>query len=77
MRTKMLTRRAMLRNINGLSEGDRACCGPYGNVRCVQAARRSPDGVRKFAVDGSWKIRNGRWTMSGLRKAITGEGKRA
>ena len=71
MRAKMLTRKAMLRNINGCSEGDRACCGPYGNIRCAIAAKNSPDGIRKFKVEGAWKIYNGIWTMRRLRAAIT------
>ena len=60
-----------LRNINGCSEGDRACCGPYGNIRCAIAAKNSPDGIRKFKVEGAWKIYNGIWTMRRLRAAIT------
>jgi len=37
-KTKTLTREAMLRNINGLSIGDRAYCGPYGTITCVSEA---------------------------------------
>jgi len=71
MRIKQLTRSAMLRNINGLSEGDKAYCGPYGTVTCTKKA--SGTTPRKFSVSGSSKITNrGNWTMKSLRKAICG-----
>lgn len=38
MKTKALNREAMLKNINGLSIGDKAYCGPYGTVTCIKEA---------------------------------------
>ena len=35
---KTLTREAMIKNICGLSLGDRAYCGPYGTVTCIRSA---------------------------------------
>lgn len=74
MRTKTLTREAMLANINGLSVGQKAYCGPYGTVTCTSAASNwspNPRVPRKFAVSGSRKLANrGNWTMSQFRKAI-------
>lgn len=37
-KTKTLTREAMIKNIRGLSLGDRAYCGPYGTVTCTHSA---------------------------------------
>jgi len=72
MKTKELSASAMLRNINGLSKGDVAYCGPYGSVTCTESAKESKSGVRKFKVSGSVRLRNGgNWTMSALRRAVT------
>lgn len=38
MKTKTLNKEAMIRNIRGLSLGDRAYCGPYGTITCTHAA---------------------------------------
>ena len=75
MRTKKLTRESMLKNINGLSIGDRAYCGPYGTITCTKAAGRtntnSTYGARRFKVTNSTKIANGgNYSMKALRKAI-------
>ena len=74
MKNKSLTNDAMIRNINGLSEGQKAYCGPYGTVKCTKRASEwSPNAKtpRKFSVSGSTKIPNrGNYTMSQLRKAI-------
>lgn len=68
-RTKTLTNENMLRNINGLSLGDRAYCGPYGTVTCTKAAGK--DGTRRFKVTGSRLIRNGgNWSMKAFRAAV-------
>ena len=62
----------MLRNINGLTKGDVAYCGPYGTVTCTESAKESKSGVRKFKVSGSSRLRNGgNWTMNAIRRAIT------
>ena len=37
-KTKALNKTAMLKNICGLSFGDRAYCGPYGIVTCTKSA---------------------------------------
>lgn len=37
-KTKTLTREAMIKNIRGLSLGDKAYCGPYGTVTCTSMA---------------------------------------
>lgn len=37
-KTKTLTREAMIKNICGLSIGDKAYCGPYGTVTCIRSA---------------------------------------
>lgn len=39
-KTKTLTREAMIKNICGLSLGDKAYCGPYGTVTCTALAVR-------------------------------------
>lgn len=74
MKNKTLTNDAMIRNINGLSEGQHAYCGPYGTVTCTKRASEwAPNAKvpRKFSVSGSTKIQNrGNWTMKQLRKAI-------
>ena len=75
MRTKKMTREAMLKNINGLSEGNRAYCGPYGTVTCTKKAVRIGEskvyGSRRFKVTNSKKIANGgNYSMKSLRKAI-------
>lgn len=72
-RTKMLTNESMLKNINGLSVGDRAYCGPYGTITCTRAASETKSGTRQFKVANSSKLHNsGNWSMSRLRKAIKG-----
>lgn len=75
MKTKSLNREATLRNINGLSVGDRAFCGPYGTITCTRSAvyigESAIRGSRRFKVANSTKIRNGgNYTMAALRKAI-------
>lgn len=71
MKIKMLNKDQMIKNINGLSLGDRAYCGPYGTITCTEAATSSRP--RKFKVANSIKLHNGgQWTMSRLRKAING-----
>lgn len=37
-KVKTLTKESMLKNINGLSLGDKAYCGPYGTVVCTHSA---------------------------------------
>lgn len=70
MKTKLMNKTAVLRNINGLSLGDRAYCGPYGIVTCTKAAAEKR-GARRFKVANSTRLRNGGgWTMANLRKAI-------
>ena len=78
-KTKTLCKESMLRNINGLSIGDRAYCGPYGTITCTRAASsvkgvtpKFTRGARRFKVSNSSKLRNGgNWTMKALRKAIS------
>lgn len=75
---KKLNRESMIKNINGLSTGDRAYCGPYGTITCYKAATEYKGviptrsrGARRFKVANSQKLRNGgNWTMAALRKAI-------
>lgn len=70
-KSKMLNCNAMIRNINGLSVGDRAYCGPYGTITCTRKACAATKSPRKFKVAHSIKLRNGgSWTMKSLRKAI-------
>lgn len=70
-RTKVLDNQHMLANINGLSVGDRAHCGPYGIVECYKSASTNRSGKRLFKVIGSKLIHNGgNYTMGALRKAI-------
>ena len=75
MKTKTLNKKSMIRNIGGLSVGDKAYCGPYGTVRCTKKASSwSPNAriPRKFSVSGSTKIQNrGNYTMKQLRQAIS------
>lgn len=56
-KTKTLTREAMLRNISGLSVGDRAYCGPYGTVTCTCSAcdNYSGDLVDEFNSAGNYR----------------------
>ena len=74
MKNKSLSNKAMIRNINGLSEGQKAYCGPYGTIKCTKRASEwspNPKVPRKFSVSGSTKIQNrGNYTMSQLREAI-------
>jgi hypothetical protein len=73
MKTKMLDKEQMIMNINGLSEGDRAYCGPYGTITCTKSANKLNGKPRMFKVANSTKLRNGGlWTMSKFRKAICG-----
>ena len=75
MNTKEPAASAMLRNINGLTKGDVAYCGPYGTVTCTESARESKTGVRKFKVSGSSRLRNGgNWTMNAIRRAVAAVG---
>ena len=68
---KKLSKDAMLKNINGLSLGDRAYCGPYGTITCTKKACAVTKSPRRFKVANSSKIRNGgNHTMKSLRKAI-------
>lgn len=61
----------LLRNINGLSAGDRARCGRFGVVECYRAARDEKTGVRKFKTTGATAIANrGNWTYAAIRRAI-------
>ena len=61
----------ILKNINGLSVGDRARCGRFGVVECYKSASMTKSGVRKFKVSGSTVLANrGNWTMSALREAV-------
>ena len=74
MKIKVLNINSTLRNINGLSKGDIAYCGPYGTVTCTESASESKSGVRKFKVSGSKYLRNGgNWTMRTLRRAMTAD----
>lgn len=60
-----------LRNINGLSEGDRAYCGKYGIITCTKRACRLTKSPRKFKVAKSSVLRNGgNWSYRKLREAI-------
>lgn len=68
---KKLNKKAVLANINGLSLGDRAYCGPYGTITCTKKACALTKSPRRFKVANSSKIRNGgNHTMKSLRKAI-------
>ena len=68
---KKLSKDAMLKNINGLSLGDRAYCGPYGTITCTKKACAITKSPRRFKVANSSKIHNGgNHTMKSLRKAI-------
>lgn len=70
-KTKVLRKESVIRNINGLSLGDRAYCGPYGTVTCTKKACAITKSPRRFKVEHSTKIRNGgNHTMKSLRKAI-------
>lgn len=78
MRKKMLGIKPMMRNICGLSEGDKAYCGPFGTVTCYCAAKNSQTGKRMFKVEGSFRLANrGNWTMDSLRKAVCSKRQKA
>ena len=38
MKTKTLSNKSLIRNINGLSEGQKAYGGPYGTITCTKRA---------------------------------------
>ena len=70
-KNKTLDKRHMINNINGLSVGDRAYCGPYGTITCTKKACALTKSPRRFKVSNSTKLRNGgNHTMKSLRKAI-------
>ena len=76
-KTKTLCKQAVIANINGLSVGDRAHCGPYGIITCTRSAvtkglvPHRKRGSRRFKVANSIYLRNGgNWTCAALRKAI-------
>lgn len=70
-KTKCLCKESTIANINGLSVGDRAYCGPYGTITCTKKACAITKSPRKFKVANSTRLRNGgNWTMKALRKAI-------
>ena len=78
-KTKNMCKESVIANINGLSVGDRAHCGPYGIITCTKSATTFTDGVsvykkrgsRRFKVANSIYLRNGgNWTCAALRKAI-------
>lgn len=70
-KNKTLDRKHMIANINGLSLGDRAYCGPYGTITCTKKACALTKSPRRFKVSNSSKIRNGgNHTMKSIRKAI-------
>jgi len=72
-KTKTLDRNHMLRNICGLSKGDKAYCGPYGTITCTHHSHLGQRNTRKFSVSASSKIQNrGNYTMKQLRAAICG-----
>lgn len=79
-KTKNMCKESVIANINGLSVGDRAHCGPYGIITCTKSATTVKGvtpvckrGARRFKVANSSYLRNGgNWTMSALRKAICG-----
>lgn len=59
-----------IKNINGLSVGDRAHCGRFGIIECYKPATFIKS--RKFKVSKSTVLTNrGNWDMTSLRKAIT------
>lgn len=72
-KTKTLDRNHMLRNICGLSKGDKAYCGPYGTVTCTHRSHFGQRNTRKFSVsackNGVLKNR-GNYTMKQIREAI-------
>ncbi len=71
MKTKILNKEKMIKNINGLGKGDRAYCGPFGTVQCTKSAAESKTGTRMFKVSASVKLTNrGNWTFKALKKAI-------
>ena len=84
-KTKNMCKESVIANINGLSVGDRAHCGPYGIIpygiiTCTKSATTVKGitpvrkrGARRFKVTNSVFLRNGgNWTMKALRKAICG-----
>ena len=72
MKNKQMNKNAVIRNINGLSVGDRAYCGPYGTITCTEPSFCGLRNTRKFKVANSTKLHNGgNYTMQRLRKAIS------
>lgn len=70
----------ILRRINGLSVGDVAHCGEYGDIKCTRAAVREfaskgcvvcAAKARQFSVSKSKVLSNGGlWTMAKFRAAL-------
>lgn len=77
-KTKKLNREAMIRNINGLSIGDRAYCGPYGTVTCIKDAGGFIDGNKLNVAENQRGIATGfkrntrKFSVSGSTKIHNG-----
>lgn len=73
MRTKKLTRKATLHNIDAMVEGRMVYAGKWGNISCIYSPRKHGDskGTRKFKVLASEHFSPYKtYTMKQIRQTI-------
>lgn len=71
---KTLTKESMLKNINGLSLGDKAYCGPYGTVTCVSKAVGSLR-INDFNTAGNYRGMQIGFNRNSRRFSVSGSSK--
>ena len=74
MKTKALNREAMLKNINGLSVGDKAYCGPYGTVTCIKGASNTAL-LSDSNAAGNYRGMQNKFTRNSRRFSVSGSKK--
>lgn len=72
-KTKTLNKTAMLKNICGLSIGDRAYCGPYGVVTCTKASNGWY--IDKKNASGNYRGMRNEFTRNSRRFSVSGSTK--
>ena len=72
-KTKVLNKTAMLKNICGLSVGDRAYCGPYGIVTCTKSAGSMF--INGTNAAGNYRGMQNKFTRNSRRFSVSGSKK--
>lgn len=72
-KTKTLNKTAMLKNICGLSIGDRAYCGPYGVVTCTKTANSVL--INDTNAVGNYRGMQKKFTRNSRRFSVSGSKK--